>query len=160
MLFGTYFSTFFALQDCMTVSAFACGLGKENENLVGTADKNVNSKGARNTGDLILAKFPQKLTAESLIVFSPVHCKKKNFEENLVQTVIGYSNPRTVLNPQYRKSCTTPGLHTEFLLCATLSFTTCVNRRRSTAPDDRHKSWNLKLRKEETPCAILVLERI
>ena len=27
----------------------------------------------------------------------------------------------------------------------------------TTAPDDRHKSWNLKLRKEETPCAILVL---
>ena len=30
-------------------------------------------------------------------------------------TVIGYSNSRTMLNPQCRKSCTTPGLHTEFL---------------------------------------------
>ena len=27
----------------------------------------------------------------------------------------------------------------------------------TTAPDDRHKSWNLKLRKEETLCAIMVL---
>ena len=78
----------------------------------------------------------------------------RSFLNIFAQSVIGYSNPRTVLNPQYRKSCTTPGLHTEFLLCATLSFTTYVDRQ---APDDRHKSWNLKLRKEETPCAILVL---
>ena len=39
----------------------------------------------------------------------------KRYKKKKKKTVIGYSNPRTVLNPRCRKSCTTPGLHTEFL---------------------------------------------
>ena len=30
----------------------------------------------------------------------------------------------------------------------------------TTAPDDRRKSWNFKLRKEETPCAILLFPKL
>ena len=43
-----------------------------------------------------------------------------------ISSVMDCSKPRTVLNHQCRKSCTTPGLHTEFL-CATWSFTTSVD---------------------------------
>ena len=79
-----------------------------------------------------------------------------SFLTSICTMVMGYSKPRTVVNPQCGKSGTTPGLHTEFL-CTTWSLTTSVDRQAqlSTAPDDRQMSWNFKLRKEIL-CVILV----
>ena len=65
---------------------------------------------------------------------------------------MGYSKPQTVLNPQCGKSCTTPGLHTEFFFfCTTWSFATFVRLSRRSS-DDRHKSWKLQVVQRNSVC--------
>ena len=119
-------------RNCFTyhqLRASACYVGKEGGSLCIVCTQTPHLTAKRRTKGKVKRREIIASAFEQCFPDFHEHSPSRPEDElcKLFFSVIGYSSPRTVLIPHCGKSCTAPGLHTEFL-CATLSFITCVDR--------------------------------